>query len=119
MRISDWSSDVCSSDLLAPTLNAAVVVQSRVRMSRLKAYAGLFAEHGDFDVPPYATVGLAWTATPALTAAFDFQRIAYSRVRALGNDFDAPGQPGDRDGPGFGWRDIHRSEAQTSELPSL
>src|SRR3546814_13928578 len=82
MRISDWSSDVCSSDLLAPTLNAAVVVQSRVRMSRLKAYAGLFAEHGDFDVPPYATVGLAWTATPALTAAFDFQRIAYSRARA-------------------------------------
>lgn len=92
---------------LTPTLDAAVVVQSRVRMSRLKAYEGLFAEHGDFDVPPYATVGLAWTATPALTAAFDFQRIAYSRVRALGNDFDAPGQLGDRDGPGFGWRDIN------------
>ncbi|HET8883283.1 MAG TPA: outer membrane protein transport protein [Solimonas sp.] len=92
---------------LAPTLDAALVVQSRVRMSRLKAYEGLFAEHGGFDVPPYATVGLAWTATPSLTAAFDVQRIAYSRVRTLGNDFDSPGRLGDRNGPGFGWRDIN------------
>src|SRR3546814_7620926 len=27
MRISDWSSDVCSSDLLAPTLGASLVLR--------------------------------------------------------------------------------------------
>jgi long-chain fatty acid transport protein len=87
-------------------LNAAAVVQSRIDMSRFKAYEGLFADGGEFDVPPYATLGLAWDFLPQWTTVFDVQQIWYSNIRALGNDLSAPGALGSRNGPGFGWDDV-------------
>ncbi|UCE30358.1 MAG: outer membrane protein transport protein, partial [Burkholderiales bacterium] len=72
-------------------------------------YAGLFADQGDFDIPASYGVGMALQPTPALTLAFDVQRIAYSDVAAVGNPINGlfAGAPlGSDDGPGFGWRDM-------------
>src|SRR3546814_7758407 len=84
---------MCVHVLVQTGESILLFVSSRRRHTRCALVTGVqtcaLPIYGDFDVPPYATVGLAWTATPALTAAFDFQRIAYSRVRALGNDFYA------------------------------
>src|SRR3546814_11021586 len=38
MRISDWSSDVCSSDLLSETVNAAAAAAGKDKRARLIAY---------------------------------------------------------------------------------
>lgn len=92
---------------LRPGLHAGAVVQSRVDMSRLQAYEGLFADGANLDVPPYATVGLAWDLNAQWTTALDLQRIWYSTVPALGNDIDAPGPLGAANGPGFGWNDVN------------
>src|SRR3546814_9461423 len=42
MRISDWSSDVCSSDLIVDQ-----IVEHLRRRRRVQRYAGLFAERPD------------------------------------------------------------------------
>jgi long-chain fatty acid transport protein len=87
-------------------LNAAAVAQTRVDLSSLEGYEGLLADGGEFDVPPYATLGLAWDITPQWTAAFDVQKIWYSSIPAVGNNLNSPGLLGAPDGPGFGWDDV-------------
>ena len=84
--------------------------QLRTYMSPFEDYAGLFADQGDFDIPPSLQVGLAWKPVEDLTFLFDFRRIWYSQVAAVGNDFVLPSpgrQLGDSDGPGFGWDDVN------------
>lgn len=77
--------------------------QSRIHMTRFEDYAGLFAEQGDFDIPPSWTVGVAVRPVESLWLLADVQHIAYDAVAAVGNDF-ATGQPlGADGGPGFGW----------------
>ncbi|MDX2507433.1 MAG: outer membrane protein transport protein, partial [Gammaproteobacteria bacterium] len=58
---------------------------SRVWMDNFDRYTGLFAEQGDFDIPENYTVGLAYDLIPALTVAFDVQRINWHDVRSMGN----------------------------------
>ena len=85
-------------------------------------YRGLFAEQGKFDIPENYNAGVAWRATPALTFAFDWQHINYSKVKSVGNPSNqpncAPGFPaGPGTGPGclgasessigFGWDDVN------------
>ncbi|WP_326518063.1 OmpP1/FadL family transporter [Acinetobacter sp. CAAS 2-6] len=104
-----WSAKV--NDQL--TLGATYA--SKIDASRFKKYAGLFAEQGDFDVPENYGVGLNYQVTPALSVAADYQRINYSDVKSVGNDFNAAlvmsGNPelkfGGQNGPGFGWDDIN------------
>lgn len=91
---------------LSPRLNAGFTYQTRVYMTKFDDYAGLLAEHGDFDVPAYVQVGLAWEATPRLTLVSDFQEIFYNSIKSLGNPSNAPGRYGDNNGPGFGWQDV-------------
>jgi len=96
---------------ISDRLNLAASAQSRLYMSRFDDYRGLFAEQGDFDVPPTAVVGFAFDVTPEVTLVADYQRIWYSEVRALGNPNDQPISPPDNllgadAGLGFGWDDI-------------
>jgi long-chain fatty acid transport protein len=93
---------------LPGNLGIGVAYQLRTYMDEFDDYKGLFAEQGDFDIPPALQVGLSWTPIPELTLLFDYRRIWYSDIDAVGNEFffPSPGQQlGDNDGPGFGWND--------------
>ena len=92
-------------------LSLAASAQSRLYMSNFDDYRGLFAEQGDFDVPPTAVIGFAYQLTPAVTLVGDWQRIWFSEVKALGNPNDQPIAGPDNllgadQGLGFGWDDI-------------
>jgi long-chain fatty acid transport protein len=96
---------------LTDRLSAGASAQSRLYMKEFDDYRGLFAEQGDFDVPPTITAGLSFAATPAVTLVADWQRIFYKRVKAVGNPNNVAigtlgTRLGDDDGLGFGWRDI-------------
>lgn len=86
-----------------------VAYRSRMQMSNFDEYAGLFAEQGDFDVPPVATIGAAYTppSNPRWTLSGEVQRIFYSDVAAISNSGAVITTPfGADDGPGFGWKDM-------------
>lgn len=89
--------------------------RSRVYMSKLEDYQGLFAEQGDMDVPASATLGLAWKTTASLTLALDVQKTWYSSIDAVGNTMmpamglcTPPNSSclGGDNGIGFGWKDM-------------
>lgn len=95
---------------LTPGLFASLSLQPRVRMSKFKDYAGLFAEQGDFDIPGNANLGLAWHITPDNALTFDVQYIQFSAIDSVGNmitQLNPGGNPfGSSAGPGFGWDDM-------------
>src|SRR3546814_5317178 len=101
MRISDWSSDVCSSDLLGQHRPDLRVAEAEPR--RLRAHTRHSA--GDAPGPP----GSVRLRAPAA----DVQGPAPDPVRrpALGAGQAGPAAAGDRK--------AHRSEEHTSELQSL
>lgn len=87
---------------------------SKVYMSRFSKYRGLFAEGGSFDVPANYAVGIAVKATPAMTVAFDVERILYSGVPSIHHQGPGASLPASTDpstklglpnGMGFGWTD--------------
>jgi len=89
--------------------------RTKMWMSEFDDYSGLFAEGGDFDIPPMLALGVSYKATPGLVLAFDFQRIFYGDIDALSNSNNTdisgcfgPGVKGDTclggdNGLGFGW----------------
>ncbi len=91
-------------------LSLGVSAQSRLYMTEFDDYSGLFAEQGDFDVPPTVTAGLAFELMPDVTLVADWQRIFFSEVDSLSNPNDTALAPatflGADDGLGFGWKDI-------------
>lgn len=94
---------------LLPGLRLGASYKSRIYMSEFENYAGLFAEHGDFDIPDSFNVGLSWDVNNRLTTAFDVEHIRYSEIKSVGT----PMQPlfqgaalGAGNGPGFGWNDM-------------
>jgi long-chain fatty acid transport protein len=107
---------------VAPNVKLGAMYRSRTWMDEFSDYSGLFAEHGDFDIPETYGVGISVEATPQMTVAFDIQQINYSSVDAIANDISpafeqcfgalqatgAPSQDclGGSSGPGFGWDDI-------------
>lgn len=83
--------------------------QTKIWMSEFDDYAGLFAEHGDFDIPSTATIGVSTKATDALTIAFDIQWIGYSDITSIANPVEPNffnSQLGLSSGGGFGWDDM-------------
>ncbi|GAA0283243.1 hypothetical protein GCM10009127_25860 [Alteraurantiacibacter aestuarii] len=83
--------------------------QSKIWASKFDNYAGLFSDHGSFDVPSSYGAGIAIQPTERLTLAADVKRIEYSDVTSVGTPlaplfanvpFGAVG------GPGFGWDDV-------------
>tara|TARA_R110001606_G_scaffold399310_1_gene584797 strand:+ start:126750 stop:128054 length:1305 start_codon:yes stop_codon:yes gene_type:complete len=97
-------------------------LRSRVYMSKLNDYQGLFTEQGDMDIPASATIGLAWKTTTSLTLALDVQKTWYSAIDAVGNSMQPamnlcggakfsgastdPSCLGGNNGLGFGWKDM-------------
>ncbi|MGD2075020.1 MAG: outer membrane protein transport protein [Gammaproteobacteria bacterium] len=59
---------------------------SKIYMEEFDKYSGLFAEHGDFDIPATFGGGIAVHLTPKLTIAADVSRILYSDVKSMNND---------------------------------
>lgn len=81
--------------------------QTKMWMTKLSKYAGLFADQGGFDIPAAITAGLAYDVNPQLTVMADVQRIFYSGVGAVGNSSGIKLPFGSTGGPGFGWHDIN------------
>ncbi len=106
-------------------LSIGASAQSRLYMTEFDDYSGLFAEEGDFDVPPTVTVGLSYKVRPDVIVVADWQRIFYNTVKSLGNPNDTPITPttllGSDDGLGFGWNnvDIIKVGVQWAYSPKL
>jgi long-chain fatty acid transport protein len=92
---------------LSNSLTVGAAFAPKMNMSRFDAYKGLFADNGDFDIPGHYALGLAFTPTPAVTVALDYQRINYSGVGSVGNPSSVQAPLGAPGGPGFGWKDIN------------
>lgn len=89
---------------------------SKVYMSEFDKYKNLFAEQGDFDIPPITTVGFAYKATPEINVVMDIQYVEYTQVASVSNPGPVPEDPdqlfptgysflGLDNGMGFGWED--------------
>ncbi|MDH3593888.1 MAG: outer membrane protein transport protein [Rhodospirillales bacterium] len=92
---------------LPANVGLGVTYQLRTYMDEFDDYKGLFAEQGDFDIPPALQVGVSWNPIPELTLLFDYKRIWYNDVDAVGNEFSSSGLLGDDNGPGFGWENTN------------
>jgi long-chain fatty acid transport protein len=94
---------------ILPDLFLGASYQTRIYMTKFGDYKGLFAEHGNLDIPQNWTLGLAFKATPALIFAADIQKIYYSDVNSIHNPLLpnlAVSRLGDDNGAGFGWKDM-------------
>jgi len=85
--------------------------QTKIKMQEFEKYAGLFAELGGFDIPAAINAGIAVNLTDSITLALDFQKVMYSKVKAICNPFKPSDLHqglclGDSAGPGFGWEDV-------------
>jgi long-chain fatty acid transport protein len=106
--------------LLADTVSAAVMYQTRINVGRYTDYADLLAERGDLDMPSWFKLGVSWRPVSQLSFSVDIQQISYSQIDAWGNSFanvyECPGtglggtKPthclGGKSGAGFGWNDV-------------
>lgn len=91
---------------LSETLTFGAAYSPRISMSRFGKYRGLFAEQGSIDIPENYTLGLAYRPIPPFVMAFDYQRINYGDVPAIGNP--SSNRPFGADhGPGFGWSNMN------------
>ncbi|NNF66665.1 MAG: hypothetical protein HKM98_04055 [Gammaproteobacteria bacterium] len=106
--------------MLSDTVSVAGSYQSRIYMSEFDDYADLFAESGDFDIPPSATIGIAFDASENFKVAIDVQHTWFSDVDSVGNPIanifacptagaggtDLESCLGGERGAGFGWDDV-------------
>ena len=84
--------------------------QSKIYMSAFKDYAGLFAEHGKFEIPSNWSVGVAYHLCSDFTVLADVKQINYTSSKSVSNPmFNQSGtmnQLGSDNGAGFGWKDM-------------
>lgn len=101
---------------VSPRLAVGASAQSRIYMTRFDEYSDMFADRGDVDIAPTATIGFAYRTSESSTLVFDVQRIWYGQADAIGNSIskltggcfygDVERCLGGSDGAGFGWRDM-------------
>lgn len=94
---------------IADNFTIGGVYQSKVYMSELEEYAGLFAEQGDFDIPASWSAGFSWDVTDAFTVMADVKQIFYGDVKSIANPMlpnMMEAQLGMDGGAGFGWDDV-------------
>jgi long-chain fatty acid transport protein len=96
-------------------LSAGISYRTKTHMSKFDDYAGLFANGGEFDIPPMFNVGIAYKVRPNVTLGADYQHIGYNEIDAISNSNDKDLSPcftadpkpefclGGKDGIGFGW----------------
>jgi long-chain fatty acid transport protein len=109
---------------VTPWLSVGAAYQTEIEMGHFSKYAGLFAEHGDFDIPTNWTVGVALKPAESFTVAFDVQKLYYSKIESIGNPMLPNLQTarlGDDGGAGFGWRDVtaYKAGLQWAASPTL
>lgn len=100
---------------MTDALSLGAAYSSKLNMSKFENYKGLFADHGNFDIPENWNVGMAIKGGPSTTVALDYQRINYHDVRSVGNsskehgggNAGIPNSLGPKDGRGFGWSDVN------------
>ncbi|HEV2426385.1 MAG TPA: outer membrane protein transport protein [Terriglobia bacterium] len=80
--------------------------QSRTWMGNFNKYSGLFAQHGNFDIPANFAAGVAVKPLARTTVAFDVERILYGGVKSIADSGATQALLGSSNGPGFGWHDI-------------
>lgn len=80
--------------------------QSRTWMGNFNKYSGLFAQHGNFDIPANFAAGVAVKPFAKTTVAFDVERILYGGVKSIADPGFAQALLGSNNGPGFGWHDV-------------
>ena len=112
-----WGGRIGYTGKITPELTIGATYATKTYMGNFDKYQGLFAEQGDFDIPANWGLGVSWKAIPALTLAFDYQRIQYSDVKSIGNQMPVSdpnimmalmANPfGSSNGPGFGWEDVN------------
>jgi long-chain fatty acid transport protein len=66
-------------------LNLGLNYAPQVHMQRFNRYSGLFANHGEFDIPANYTAGLAFKFTPKNVVAFDVERILWHTIPSIGH----------------------------------
>ncbi len=66
-------------------LNVGINYAPRVHMQKFNEYRGLFANHGEFDIPTNYALGLAYKLTPKTNVAFDVERILWHQISSIGN----------------------------------
>ena len=94
---------------ILPFLTLGASYQTKIWMSKLSEYKGLFAADGDFDIPATWTIGLALNVSKELILLADVQEIYYSGIRSINNPLIPNIQKstlGENHGAGFGWDDI-------------
>lgn len=94
---------------LTDTVRIGVAGSTRMWMTEFDKFRGLFAEHGDFDIPANVTLGAAVDLTRNLTLMFDYKHIWYSDIPSIARSsvFGGDNGPlGADNGPGFGWHDV-------------
>jgi hypothetical protein len=82
--------------------------QSRIDMSPLQNYRGLYSRPGDFDLPAVASAGLSWTSGEN-TLGFGVSRVMYSEIASFASaslPIRFLGMLGDATSPVFSWRDL-------------
>jgi long-chain fatty acid transport protein len=90
-------------------VDVGVTYQSRTYMGKFKMYQGLFAEMGNFDIPPSLAAGITVRANEKTTVAFDVQHIWYSNIKSINNPLlpnFGQAKLGEDGGAGFGWEDV-------------
>lgn len=117
----DWSigGGVRAGIEISPMSNVRIGVSgtSPVWMQKHEDYRGLFANQGEFDIPPSIQAGIAVDVSPQLTFMLDWRYIWFSWGDSVGNPSTnillcGPGAAavnclGGSNGPGFGWDDIN------------
>lgn len=93
---------------LTPCFRLGVSLQSRSWFCRTYRFQGLFPRGGNIDLPPAASIGIAYTFLPYWTAALDFVYRPWRSVPTFGHTSDQNGTFltgfGAWNGPGFGWK---------------
>ncbi len=102
---------------------------SRIYMTKFDKYKGLFANDGEFDIPENFGLGISVQPIDSLTIAFDWQKILYSDIAAVGNPSipisadpnNTENKLGASSGPGFGWSDqnVYKIGVSYDWSPSL
>src|SRR3546814_9565529 len=111
MRISDWSSDVCSSDLLRSVIGIRGVKRVSMHEPLTSLYA-VIAIQFERGVP-------ATEAWRALYAASTLHRFAGKWIIAIDEDIDPTNADALFWAMSYRCQPQHRSEEHTSELQSL
>jgi len=91
---------------LSDAVSIGAAYAPKMKMGKLDAYKGLFADGGLMDIPANYSAGIAVAPTRGWLIALDYQRIKYSGVASVGNASMPVAPLGAANGPGFGWRDI-------------